>query len=42
MAPLTPLLTGAIDGAKALADGIVGTQASAADLDVFATIFQIN
>jgi DNA-binding HxlR family transcriptional regulator len=42
MAPLTPLLTGAIDGAKALADGIVGKQASAADLDVFATVFQIN
>ncbi|MGY4770976.1 winged helix-turn-helix transcriptional regulator [Kribbella sp. CWNU-51] len=42
MAPLTPLLTGAIDGAKARADGIVGQQASAADLDVFATIFQIN
>ena len=42
MAPLTPLLTGAIDGAKARADGIVGKQASAADLDVFATIFQIN
>jgi DNA-binding HxlR family transcriptional regulator len=42
MAPLTPLLTGAIDGAKARADGIVGRQASAADLDVFATTFQIN
>ncbi|WP_328525350.1 winged helix-turn-helix transcriptional regulator [Kribbella sp. NBC_00359] len=42
MAPLTPLLTGAIDGAKARADGVVGKQASAANLDLFATIFQIN
>jgi DNA-binding HxlR family transcriptional regulator len=41
MAPLTLLLTGAVDGAKALADGMVGHQASAADLDIFATAFRI-
>lgn len=42
MAPLTPLLTGAIDGAKALAEGIVGKQATAAELDVFAATFRIE
>ncbi|MEV0798095.1 helix-turn-helix domain-containing protein [Kribbella sp. NPDC050281] len=42
MAPLTPVLTGAIDGVKALAEGIVGKQATAAELDAFAATFRIE
>ena len=41
-APLTPLLTGEIDGATAITTGIVSVSGAAADLDRFATLFHID
>lgn len=41
-APLTPLLTGEIDGATAISAGIVSVSGDSADLDRFATAFHIE
>ncbi|GAA1590957.1 winged helix-turn-helix transcriptional regulator [Kribbella sancticallisti] len=41
-APLGPLLTGAVDGAEALKQGLIKTSGTASDLDRFAGSFRIG